>query len=104
MERLWMRMGRVYGHKWVSAYGEADDGTWLAGLWDVTPEQIGAGLEKCRTNPDCWPPTLPKFRSMCLPEKRDPIHREYKSLPKPPPNPALVEQSLNAMRSALNAK
>ncbi len=104
MERLWMRMGRVYGHKWVSAYGEADDGTWLAGLWDVTPEQIGAGLEKCRTDPVCWPPTLPKFRSMCLPEKRDPIHREYESLPKPPPNPALVEQSLTAMRSALNAK
>mgnify|MGYP003479115462 CR=1 FL=1 len=93
MERLWMRMGRVYGHKWVSAYGESDDGTWLAGLWDVTPEQIGAGLEKCRTNPDCWPPTLPKFRSMCKPEKIK-IHIPYISLPKPKQDKDVVQKSL----------
>ncbi len=67
---LWERMAKIYGHKWVSSYGETDDGSWLTGLHDVTPEQVSAGLEKCRTSAEPWPPSLPEFRAMCLPEKR----------------------------------
>lgn len=70
VERLWERMTMVYGHKWTSAYGLQDDGTWLMGLGDVTPEQVGMGLEKCRTSAEPWPPTLPEFRAMCMPFKR----------------------------------
>lgn len=60
----------IYGHRWPSAYGLQDDGTWLTGLGDVTPKQVGIGLEKCRISAEPWPPTLPEFRAMCLPAKR----------------------------------
>lgn len=70
---LWERMAMIYGHRWVSSYGERDDGTWLKGLHDVTPDQVGVGLEKCRTSGDEWPPTLPIFRDRCLPEKKEPL-------------------------------
>ena len=101
---LWEKMAAIYGHKWVSSFGESDDGTWLRVMTGITREQIAAGLRACLTREDVWPPGAAEFRRLCLPPRRDPIHREYKSLPKPPPNPALVEQSLTAMRSALNAK
>ena len=70
VDRLWERMTMVYGHKWISAYGTADDGTWLVGLGDITPKQVGVGLEKVRTSAEPWPPTLPEFRAMCMPFKR----------------------------------
>jgi hypothetical protein len=66
-------MAMIYGHKWTSSYGEKDDGTWLKGLYDITPEQVGVGLEKCRTSDDEWPPTLPIFRYRCLPPKKEPL-------------------------------
>lgn len=56
----------MYGHKWVSNYGEEDDGTWQSGLRGVTPEQIGRGLAACLERVDVWPPSLPEFRQMCL--------------------------------------
>lgn len=94
-------MAMVYGHRWVSSYGEADDGTWLSGLHDVTTDQIGAGLEKCRTSKEGWPPTLPEFRAMCLPVKRDPIHRDAVRLPCPPQDPEVAEKHLQAAKDML---
>lgn len=74
----------IYGHKWVSNYGETDDGTWAKGLADLTTAQISQGLEKCRISDDEWPPTLPIFRMRCLPEKVGaPFHRPAPKLPKP---------------------
>lgn len=72
--RLWERMAKIYGHRWVSSYGELDDGSWLSGLADVTPEQIGVGLEKLRISASAWPPSLPEFRAMCLPPIVPPYH------------------------------
>ena len=82
--KFWLRMTMIYGHKWTSSFSARDDGTWLKGLGDVTPEQIGIGLEKCRTSGEGWPPTLPDFRAMCLPPK--PLasyHRPFPVLPPP---------------------
>ncbi len=70
IDLLWERMAKIYGHKWVSSYGETDDGSWLSGLHDVTPAQVSVGLEHCRTSAEPWPPSLPEFRAMCLPMKR----------------------------------
>lgn len=86
----------VYGHKWTSAYGTADDGTWLVGLSDVTPEQVGAGLEKVRTGADEWPPTLPQFRAMCLPAKRlTAAHSEASGrLPPPKVTPEVAREHM----------
>lgn len=90
-------MAKIYGHKWVSNYGETDDGSWLSGLHDVTPEQVSVGLEQCRINNDPWPPSLPEFRAMCLPARRlDPTHAI--GLPSPPvPREARIAQVDKAM-------
>jgi len=64
--QLWRRMARIYGHRWVSSFGDADDGTWLAGLADLLPCEIAAGIRRCIASADPWPPTLPAFRALCL--------------------------------------
>lgn len=64
-------MARIFGHKWTSI-NESDDGTWLAGLSDVTPDQVAHGLSVLVTNHQEWPPSLPEFRDLCLDHKDEP--------------------------------
>ncbi|MEE9118192.1 MAG: hypothetical protein V3U02_06330, partial [Calditrichia bacterium] len=60
-------MTQIYGHKWLSSYGEDDaDNTWLTGLEDLPVEMVREGLERCLSRPDTWPPTLPEFRQLCI--------------------------------------
>lgn len=68
IKNLWKRMAAIYGHRWVSSFGESDeDGTWLRGLQDVPASLIGQGLEKCiKFRNDDWPPSLPEFRRLCI--------------------------------------
>lgn len=104
--KLWERMAMIYGHRWTSSYGDKDDGTWLAGLADVAPEQIGAGLEKCRTNGQPWPPTLPEFRAMCLPDKAPAYHRPALTEQAPPKEVrvAQVDKHMPGIRQMLGAE
>ena len=71
MARLWRRMGRIYGHRWASQYGAADDGTWAAALADLAEDELFAGLRACALSGDGWPPTLPEFRALCRPTRRE---------------------------------
>ena len=66
VKKLWLRMAKVYGHKWTSSYGQVDDGTWAKGLAGITPQQLADGLETCVTKSLPWPPSLPEFRGFCL--------------------------------------
>jgi hypothetical protein len=63
-------MAAIYGHRWVSSYGENPAGlggdTWAAGLSDLPGVALARGIEACIAAADPWPPTLPEFRSMCL--------------------------------------
>lgn len=59
-------MARIYGHRWTSSYHDSDDGTWLAGLRDLIPEELAHGLRACIHRAEEWPPTLPEFRRLCL--------------------------------------
>lgn len=63
---VWQKMAKIYGHKWISNFGDMDDGTWLAGLADFTEDDLKRGLQGCVTRADPWPPTLPEFRNLCL--------------------------------------
>lgn len=70
LRRLWQRMAEVYGHRWVSAYGD-DAGagagqTWAKGLAGLSAVQIADGLTAALASADEWPPTLPRFRAMCF--------------------------------------
>jgi hypothetical protein len=66
INEVWRRMAKIYGHRWTSSFGEADDGTWLTGLRDLLPEELAVGLRACIKREDDWPPVLPEFRRLCL--------------------------------------
>lgn len=70
-------MAKIYGHKWVSSYGEADDGSWGKGLAGITPEQIGVGLDQILKDGESWPPSLPEFRMMCEGRKENGFGLSY---------------------------
>ncbi len=91
-------MARIYGRRWTDNFGDADDGTWLAGLGDVKPENIARGLDRCRRREVPWPPPLPEFRAMCKPA---PSYPASPRLPKPQPNPELVHRELAKMKELL---
>lgn len=66
MMKIWVKMTRIYGHKWVSNYGDADDGTWFTALKNIPTEMIQRGLQSCLARADIWPPSLPEFCRLCL--------------------------------------
>ena len=82
IDRLWEHMSATFGHKWISSYGVAPSETWLAGLIDMTPEELKTGLLTCLTWEQEWPPTLPQFRNLCRPRKEE-AHQVYQRLPEP---------------------
>lgn len=65
LEVLWERMTSIYGHRWTSQHGAADDGTWRKGLSDIDPNTVGQALRRLVNRANGWPPTLPEFRLMC---------------------------------------
>lgn len=69
-------MAKIYGHRWVSSYGEEDDGTWLSALAQLTPAHLAYGLQQCLEAGEEWPPSLPAFRNMCLDINPDTVERE----------------------------
>lgn len=93
----------MYGHKWHTAYGPADDGTWSHALSVFTLEQIGAGMRKLVAHNDPWPPTLPEFVALCRDDRALEAHRERKALSKPQPNQAIAERHFREMRKILGA-
>lgn len=65
MWRLWQRMTEIFGHRWVSSFGDEPNESWCRCLADVTPEQIGQGLNALIRDNDEWPPTAIQFRNLC---------------------------------------
>lgn len=81
MEKLWVMMAGLYGHKWISSYGTSDikldeignprpdSGIWAKALSGINGQQIAHGMKMCtmRTGEQAaWPPSAPEFRDMCL--------------------------------------
>lgn len=98
---LWEKMAAIYGHKWVSSFGESDDGTWLRVLTGLTKEQIAAGLRACLDRDDVWPPGAAEFRKLCLPVKVPAIHRNYVALPRPVYTPEQIDGYMGKIRKVL---
>ena len=63
--RLWERMTEIYGHKWVSSYGDEPNGAWCGVLAALTGEQVKRGLNALLNSTDPWPPTAIQFRQLC---------------------------------------
>jgi hypothetical protein len=100
---LWRFMVMFYGYRWLNSYGEADDGTWLTSLHDLTPDQILVGIDTCRLSGKEWPPTLPEFRAMCRPNTPA-YHLPFKKLQKPETNPEIIERELSRMKQILRSR
>lgn len=66
VSELWVRMTRLYGHRWTSSFGESDDGTWLACLQGLYPFELARGIRYLIRAGAAWPPTGPEFRDQCL--------------------------------------
>ena len=116
---LWERMTHLYGHRFSAVFGERatrPDGsltdvaqTWAGGLRGITGAQLAAGLRTCIGSGTEWPPSLPAFRAMCLPERVPRCHQEactrtdlaYIALPRPPRTPEQQEECLRKIRAAL---
>lgn len=66
MARLWQLMAELYGHKWTSVHGIADEsGNWGKVLAGVDKYQLAAGIKVCTQSGDPWPPSAPEFLAMC---------------------------------------
>ena len=74
-------MAEIYGHKWISSYGEKPNHAWISGLRDVSPEKIKYGIESIIKSGESWPPSLPEFIDYCIGISRDlviaEIHNRY---------------------------
>ena len=70
MDIFWERMAAMFGHSWVSQYGDnaADlsGDTWSAALAGLTGEQIAQGMRETLALGSDWPPSAPRFRAMCI--------------------------------------
>ena len=78
IDRVWLRMTEIYGHKWTSSYGTSDtDGTWAKALADMSNDDLKAGFFACLHSGEAWPPSLPEFRVMCRPKK---VQRENEAV------------------------
>jgi len=97
IDTFWLKMIHMYGHKWTSSYGEADDGTWFSGLRDLTTEQIQHGMRECLKREDAWPPTLPEFRQLANPNTPA-YHLPFPKMPKPIVNMEIAEREMSKMK------
>lgn len=119
MITLWQRMGELYGHRWISAYGDPTEThrdrtgdevermsptvqTWRRALSDITREELGRGIRECLRRGEEWPPSAPQFRERCRPA-RQPYEREefqQHALPKPR-NPEVGREALREIYAKL---
>ena len=85
---LWSRFAHLYGLRFENCYGPALDesgrlrpiaATWAKALSGFTSDDLARGLRACLDRNDGWPPALPEFRALCLPQAEPgllaPYHR-----------------------------
>lgn len=71
LDKLWLKMTEIYGHRWTGSFGVSADQShaWAATLGGLTGQQIGFGLTALAATQDSqlkkWPPSAPEFRAMC---------------------------------------
>jgi hypothetical protein len=70
MRRVWAIMAQIFGHGWLTNYGDSADSpageTWSRGLAGLSRAQIAEGIRAVGTSGAEWPPSMPRFRAMCL--------------------------------------
>lgn len=70
-DRVWLRLAEIYGHRLTSAFGDKPPQPWIAGIAQLTSEQIRTALGRCIADKLAWPPTLPEFIALSEPRPED---------------------------------
>lgn len=104
-------MEEIFPHKWSSKVGSVGSSafkTWHKGLGDLSAEQLANGLNACVHTGEDWPPSLPRFRAMCLGEDKQKVENlavyqrpECLALPKSRPSKDHARAYLQALKEAL---
>lgn len=70
MDKLWLKMTEMYGHRWTANFGVSADHThsWASVLKGISGQQLANGLNVLVEKGDefDWPPPANVFRTMCL--------------------------------------
>lgn len=70
LDKLWLKMTEMYGHRWTSSFGESADPehSWATVLAGLDKFQLAAGMSALveRGNEFDWPPPANVFRVLCL--------------------------------------
>lgn len=70
LERLWLKMAEMYGHRWTSSFGDIPnpDSAWATVLQGLTGQQLANGLNLLvhKGEEYDWPPPANVFRALCL--------------------------------------
>lgn len=73
MDRLWTVMLNIFGHQFESSFGTTPSAEWTTILAGITPQMMGAGIERMKNTPKFaeWPPNALAFRALCIPRGED---------------------------------
>lgn len=67
VDELFSMMSSAYGAQWVNNFeNDSARDIWVAGLIDLTIEDIANGFDNCLKEFQEYPPNLATFRKMCL--------------------------------------
>lgn len=70
LEKLWLKMAEMYGHRWTSSFGELADPnhSWATVLAGLDKFQLANGMNALveRGQEFDWPPPANVFRSLCV--------------------------------------
>lgn len=107
---LWDSMIEIYGHKFLSSYGERPSWGWYHTLNDLSFADFGVGIMKCRDRGADFPPDATQFYDLCtgrsltdieIQQKRNSeIVDPHKLLPALPVTPEQAKANLAAIRAA----
>lgn len=79
IDRLFMRLGAMYGAKWLDLWGpiplDAVKAEWARTLTGVSPEAMRMALDHLLNAGVAFPPTLPEFTSLVRQFTRHGAHR-----------------------------
>jgi hypothetical protein len=63
---LWERMTGIWGEQWARENGSSPSQDWITNLSSITEQHLERGVKRNLSERLTWPPTLPKFLSLCL--------------------------------------
>ena len=78
-------MARIFGHAWLSRYGETDDGLWESVVSSLGRDEVKKGLRHMLNDwTDSFPPTPGQFRQVArIPMAHRQVPRDMRLTSKP---------------------